>query len=301
MVFIGVSTSGSSIITLFPRWDEILGLDARIEGFDIPLGAPPAALRAAVEYISASDEIRGGLVTTHKVGIFKHAGDLIEDLDEYARMCSEVSCISKSNGGLVGHAKDPITARMTLDHMLGRDYWRTSNGHVLCLGAGGAGVAITLCLMGLDPPPPRIVLTDIDEERLEAAAAAHGHVPTSSALDYRAAGERNVGELVSGLPHGSLIINATGMGKDRPGSPLPQGVVWPPGAVVWDLNYRGDLEFLRQARAAEPERGLRVFDGWRYFLHGWTEHIAEVFGTKMTHEKFASLAQAAREFRPGKS
>jgi shikimate dehydrogenase len=299
MVFIGVSTGGSSIMTLFPRWAELLGLDATIEGYDIPLGAPPHVLRAAIEHIASSDHVRGGLVTTHKVGIFQHAADLFADLDDYARMCAEISCISKSNGRLIGHAKDPITAGMTLDHMLGLDYWRNRAGHVLCLGAGGAGVAITLCLMGLDHPPVRIVLTDLDEGRLDAARAAHGHVNTTSALDYRAVtGEDEAGELVSDLPPGSLIINATGMGKDRPGSPIPPGAEWPTEGIAWDLNYRGDLEFLKQARAVEHERGLRVFDGWRYFLHGWTEHIAEVFGIPMTPEVFASLAEAARDFRP---
>jgi shikimate dehydrogenase len=299
MVFIGVSTGGSSIMTLFPRWAELLGLDARIEGYDIPLGAPAAALRAAVEHISGSEQVRGGLVTTHKVGIFQHAGDLFADLDDYASMCSEISCISKRNGGLIGHAKDPITAAMTLDYMLGLDYWRTSTGHVLCLGAGGAGVAITLCLMGLARPPERIVLTDLDSGRLDAARDAHGHVRTTSALDYRTvAGGRGAGELVSELPSGSLIINATGMGKDRPGSPLPSAAEWPHEAIAWDLNYRGDLEFLKQARAVEHERALRVFDGWRYFLHGWTEHLAEVFGIQMTPERFASLAEAAQSFRP---
>jgi shikimate dehydrogenase len=299
MVFIGVSTGGSSIMTLFPRWAELLGLDARIEGYDIPLGAPPAALRAAVEHISGSDQVRGGLVTTHKVGIFQHAGDLFADLDDYARSCGEVSCISKRNGDLVGHAKDPITAGMTLDHMVGLDHWRTSPGHVLCLGAGGAGVAISLCLMMLDHPPPRIVLTDLDSERLDAARAAHRHVRTTSALEYRmVAGDEEAGELVSGLPSESLIINATGMGKDRPGSPLPSAAEWPNQAIAWDLNYRGDLEFLKQARAVERERALRVFDGWRYFLHGWTEHLAEVFGIQMTPERFASLAESAQRFRP---
>lgn len=299
MIFIGVSTGGSSIMAIFPRWAEMLGLNATIEGYDIPLGAPPDAFRTAVEQVAVSDQIPGGLVTTHKVGIFQHAGDLFEGFDENARMCSEVSCISKQNGRLFGHAKDPITAGMTLDEMLERNYWRDSAGHVLCLGAGGAGVAITLCLMRLEDPPERILVTDLDEGRLDAARAAHVNVRTESALDYlTAGGEDDSAELMNQLPTGSLVINATGMGKDRPGSPLPPEAKWPLRAVAWDLNYRGDLEFLKQARAVQPERELRVFDGWRYFLYGWSEHIAEVFHLEMTPERFESLAEAAEDFRP---
>ena len=298
MVFIGVTTAGSSIMALFPRWAEMLVLDAELDGYDIPLDAPPGAFRAAVEHIVGSDDVRGGLVTTHKLGIFHHAGDLFDDFDDNARLCSEVSCISKHNGRIVGHAKDPITAAMTLDEMLGRDYWATSAGQVLCLGAGGAGVAITLCLTRGEAPPAHIVLTDLDETRLESAAAALGRVRTSAQLEYRVASGKEAARLLSELPPGSLIINATGMGKDRPGSPLPPDAGWPLGGIAWDLNYRGDLEFLRQARAVEREHSLRVFDGWRYFLYGWTEHIAEVFGIQMTPERFASLAEAAQSFRP---
>ena len=73
-------------------------------------------------------------------------------------------------------------------------------------------------------------------------------------------------------PH-SLVVNATGLGKDAPGSPLTSQAVFPGQAVAWDLNYRGDLVFLDQARSA----GCRTEDGWVYFLHGWTQVIAEVF------------------------
>jgi hypothetical protein len=35
--------------------------------------------------------------------------------------------------------------------------------------------------------------------------------------------------------------------------------------------------FVDQARAQQDDRGLRIEDGWTYFLHGWTQVIAEVF------------------------
>lgn len=83
--------------------------------------------------------------------------------------------------------------------------------------------------------------------------------------------------LLAGLRPGSLVVNATGLGKDAPGSPLTDAAPFPERAVAWDLNYRGDLVFLDQARRRRASRGLRVEDGWTYFLHGWTRVIAEVF------------------------
>lgn len=47
--------------------------------------------------------------------------------------------------------------------------------------------------------------------------------------------------------------------------------------VVWDLNYRGDLLFLDQARRQAAARQLQIEDGWTYFIYGWTRVIAEVF------------------------
>jgi shikimate dehydrogenase len=52
MEFIGVSTGGSFIQRLLPRWAADLGLgDAVLEGRDLPLDADPHAYRDAVRQI----------------------------------------------------------------------------------------------------------------------------------------------------------------------------------------------------------------------------------------------------------
>ena len=87
--------------------------------------------------------------------------------------------------------------------------------------------------------------------------------------------------LCSDMAPGSLIVNATGLGKDRPGSPLTDRVVFPQGAYVWDFNYRGDLLFLEQAGKQRRNRDLVIEDGWVYFLHGWTRVISEIFDVEI--------------------
>jgi len=103
--------------------------------------------------------------------------------------------------------------------------------------------------------------------------------------------------LLGDLPPGSLVVNATGMGKDRPGSPLTDRATFPLRGIAWELNYRGELEFLRLARSQEEARDLQVHDGWRYFVHSWVEHVAEVFGLEITPELFTKLADAAETVR----
>jgi shikimate dehydrogenase len=297
LCFIGVSTSASSIMGVFPRWAKLLGLDAEVVGRDIPLGAPPECFRAVVEEIASTPRVRGALVTTHKVDVFEHARDLFAEVDHFARLCQEVSCISKRKSGLVALAKDPITAGRALQEMVGRDHWTRTGGEAACLGAGGAGIAIVLYLLGLDAPPPRIIVSDVDERRVAAAKRAHAGAP-GPALDYHVVSNPADGDrIVSSLTPSSLVVNATGMGKDRPGSPVTDAVLFPRDGIAWDLNYRGELDFLRQARAQQERRGLAVHDGWRYFLHGWSEVIAEVFSVEIDSERFAAMAGAAQDLR----
>ncbi len=99
------------------------------------------------------------------------------------------------------------------------------------------------------------------------------------------------------LPPSSLVINATGLGKDRPGSPITDAGIFPYGGLAWELNYRGELDFLHQAEQQRAERALIVEDGWNYFLHGWTQVIAEVFDLQLTPGLFTRLEVVASEAR----
>ena len=105
--------------------------------------------------------------------------------------------------------------------------------------------------------------------------------------------------IVSALPEGSVVANATGLGKDAPGSPLTSAVAFPKNGLVWDFNYRGELVFLDQARAQESERGLTIEDGWVYFIHGWTRVMAEVFHIDIptSGPEFDELSRIAAEAR----
>jgi shikimate 5-dehydrogenase len=95
----------------------------------------------------------------------------------------------------------------------------------------------------------------------------------------------------------SLIINATGMGKDLPGSPWPDGMLFPKNSFLWELNYRGSLEFYHQGKLQEKERNLTVIDGWRYFIYGWTQVISEVFDVVIDKEMLKKLATQAEASR----
>jgi shikimate 5-dehydrogenase len=299
LYFIGVTTGSSSIMRVFPAWARQLGLGkAAIVGIDFPLHAPAAEYREAVGFIKRDPLSRGALVTTHKIDLFAACRDLFDRIDPPAALMEEVSCIAKSGGDLVAHAKDPITAGLALDAFLPADHFARSGAALFVMGAGGAATAITWHLMRRDRgrnAPRRIVVSDRSPERLDAIRAFHRKVETAAALDYVDAGAND--RVIGAIPPGSLAVNATGLGKDAPGSPLGDGARFPEHGIAWELNYRGDLLFLRQARAQQAERRLQVEDGWIYFIHGWTRVIAEVFDIDIPTggARFDALARIAAE------
>jgi hypothetical protein len=87
------------------------------------------------------------------------------------------------------------------------------------------------------------------------------------------------------------------MGKDRPGSPITGSGLFPLDGIAWEYNYRGELDFMHQALAQKTARRLRVEDGWLYFLHGWTQVIAQVFHISLDDALFARLAAIAESIR----
>lgn len=279
LYFIGVTTGQSSIMTIFPHWAARLGLKgARVVGIDIPLDADPSVYREVVSFIKTDPLSKGALVTTHKIHVLGACRDVFDGLDRYAQLLGEISCISKRNGALIGRAIDAVTALLALESFLPRNHWNRYPAEALFLGAGGATVALTTSLLSLPAGlrPHRITVTDVDEKRIRHIEEVHGRVGHDADVGYVLVQDTSdTDELVSRLPSHSIVVNGTGMGKDRPGSPVSDAAVFPAYGYAWDYNYRGEFIFLKLARRSQPT--VTAVDGWVYFILGWTQVIAEVF------------------------
>ena len=99
MYFVGVSTGSSSIRTTFPRWAAELGLDARLDGIDLPIHAPASRYREVTAWLRDDPLSRGALVTTHKIDLYEACQDLFDVVDPAARLMGETSCLSKRGTG----------------------------------------------------------------------------------------------------------------------------------------------------------------------------------------------------------
>jgi shikimate dehydrogenase len=300
--FIGVTTTKSSIMKVFPLWMKILGREEVVmEGVDCKIHDQPEVYRKAVAQIKYDPLSLGSLVTTHKIDLLTAARDMFEYLDPYAMITGEVSCISKLEGRLEGHAKDPITSGASLDAIIEKGYFGRTGGNVLCFGAGGSGVATLLHLIykaDKADRPDRFTFVNRSQGRLDHAKEMVSGLGTDIEIEYICNSNPLVNDkIMEKFPPYSIIINATGMGKDTPGSPITWEGKLPINSISWEFNYRGELDFLHQSLAQVDSRKVKVEDGWLYFVHGWTQVVAQVLHFDLTRELFDQMNQAASSVR----
>lgn len=300
--FIGVTTTKSSIMKVFPLWMKELGRsEVVIEGVDLKIHDEAANYRQATAQIKYDPNSVGALVTTHKMDLLAACRDMFEFLDENALICDEVSSISKLDGRLEGHAKDPITAGSSLDRIIDPGYFGRTGGEVLLFGAGGSSVATVLHLMRkVDKAdrPKRILVVNRSQGRLDHMKEMVDGMGTDIQMEYVCNQDPKVNDkLMEAMPEHSIIINATGMGKDTPGSPITNDGLFPIKSIAWEFNYRGELDFMHQALAQVESREVFVEDGWIYFVYGWTQVVAQVLHFDLTPELFNRLEAVAATTR----
>lgn len=300
--FIGVTTTKSSIMKLFPLWMQEIGhSDIKIEGMNLKIHDEAESYRNAVAQIKYNDKSLGALVTTHKIDLYNAAKDLFDYFDPYAESLGEISCISKNNGVLEGHAKDPISSGLSFDAIIDENYFIKTPAEILIFGAGGSSIATILHLIKKKNPsekPKKIVVVNRSEPRLIHLQKIVKKTGTNIVFDYiQNANPGYNDRLMASLPDYSIVINATGMGKDTPGSPVTDKGLFPRNGIVWDFNYRGKLDFLHQAEKQKKTCNLKVEDGWLYFIHGWIQVIFQVLHKEITPEIFNKLENIANSIR----
>jgi shikimate 5-dehydrogenase len=276
-----VSTAGSLIHEVFPRWMRVLGLGGvEVVGVDVPRDAPPERFRALLREIRDDADCLGAVVTSHKTALYRDARDEFASLDPLASACQEVNSVrNAARGRLHGYARDPVSVGRVVDAI-----WPDLDADLLCLGSGGTAIALARHLLGRGQRG-RLTLLDRDP----AQARHFASLFTDPRIEARAA-QGPYDALVAAARPGTLVVNATGAGKDHEGSPVTDEVRFPRACVFWDLNYRGDLRMLAAARAQTGDRGLQAHDGRSLFCHGWAAALTAVLGLPENPELAASFA-----------
>ncbi len=295
--FVGVTTRSSAVVGLFRAWCDILGVNWTLVHWDLAVDSPPNAYDRIVADFRSLD-VLGGLVTTHKANLFSSKWRAFDLLEPLSTILNEIGVVFKREGELCGGVSDVESGSVILASLTSSKVWLEGNRHAYILGAGGAGLAAlwNLGYRGVGEAK-QITIVDPDPYRREMAKRISSdssflcHVTVTAGVDGQA------DECINGSEHGSLVINATGLGKDRAGSPVSSEFVFPCAATVWDFNYRGELEFLKLAESQAALRGLVIHDGFDYFACGWSFVMSRVAGRPWSLEvfsQFLSVAAAAR-------
>ena len=304
MYFIGVTTGSSSSVRIFPKWAEILGLgQCNLVGIDMEIHDRPENYREIVEFIKSDPLSLGALVTTHKMDLFAASEAYFDELDPLAKELGEVSSIYKRGGKLCGRATDPTCGGMALERLLPDDHFSKSGAEALILGAGGSSLALVWYFLNggrADDCPSKIHIANRSQGRLDNLIrtaeiwGAKGRV-----IPYLTSEPRQADQIMADLPIASMVVNATGLGKDGPGSPLTDRAYFPKRGVIWEFNYRGELRFLQQAKKQREDKCLLIEDGWDYFVLGWSQIIGDVFDMEVsvTGSLFDELSDQARKLR----
>ncbi|SDM39774.1 hypothetical protein [Allokutzneria albata] len=287
VLFVGVRTAGSLVHAVFDRWSDVLDRTWVLRGVDLPIDTPPATYRRLLTAMRGNPAVVGAVVTAHKLRLYRACADLFDQRDRLVELTQEINTVAAGStvACYANDARSLVEILPSLGPIAGRD--------VVCFGAGGAATALLLALHSDGPRPSRVRFADVDPAaltQLEAMARRIGATPDLVRLTGRADADRLVAEL-SGP---ALVVNATGLGKDAPGSPISDQAPLGPATTAWDLNYRGDLTFLRQAR----DRDAPTVDGWDYFAAGWAAALAALASTEFTPALLARFTAAAEPFRP---
>lgn len=198
-----------------------LGLDREYVAIDVE----PAVLDLFIGTLHADGFAGVNVTIPHKQAVI----ELCDELSDEARRAGSVNTVLVRDGGLRGETTDGAGLLWALGEVEPAD--------ALVLGAGGAARAAVTALADAGWS------VAVSARRREGAAALGvGVEPWPPQRGAR------------------LVVNATPLGQQEPGTvPIPAGLITP-DTVVCDLAYRGDLMPTPLIQAAVA-RGARAVDG----------------------------------------
>ncbi|MGH1525731.1 shikimate dehydrogenase [Leifsonia sp. L25] len=212
----------------------------------------------------------------------------LDEVTPSAAAIGSVNTVLLAGGRRVGHNTDVTGFASALrDGLPGADL-----EHVVVIGAGGAGAAVSAAL--LEAGASRLTVADLDAGRADALAASLAArfpaAPVSGiSSDTLPALLRDAANAVSGLVNASFVGMHT-----HPGLPLDAGLLRPESWVA-DVVYRPvDTELLSAAR----EAGCRTLDGGGMAVGQAADAFRLITGAEPDRERMrAHFAAMIREGR----
>ena len=184
---------------------------------------------------------------------------LLDEVDPLAGRIGAVNTIVNRDGRLCGYNTDMTGFARALREEGGFD---PSGAHVVLLGAGGAGRAVTMALV--QGKAASITITDILPERAQALAEDLGGQGETVLRNVPATEDKLAAAIMKKC---QLLVNCTPIGmrhsKEEHDLPISSELI-PAGALVFDIIYNPlETRLLAEAK----RRGARTLGGLSMLVH----------------------------------
>jgi shikimate dehydrogenase len=184
---------------------------------------------------------------------------LLDEVDPLAGRIGAVNTIVNRDGRLCGYNTDMTGFARALREEGGFD---PSGAHVVLLGAGGAGRAVTMALV--QGKAASVTITDILPERAQALAEDLGRQGETVLRNVPATEDKLAAAIMKKC---QLLVNCTPIGmrhsKEEHDLPIPSELI-PAGALVFDIIYN---PFETRLLAEAKKRGARTLGGLSMLVH----------------------------------
>ena len=241
----------------------------------------------------------GGLVTSHKASLFRYGRSCFAEVSRIAEALEEISTIYKRKNcsGLFGEALDTVSIVPVAEEVTVRNvHWMAGSKEVVILGGGGAGIALVYALCNIPTRPRQISVVERNEERVNFLRKVVADATLFTVEGIKIIRWADADNVLREAGERPLIVNATGMGKDVPGSPVKDVHNIPFGSTLWDFNYRGELDFLKNAQQLASQERLLLVDGWDYFISGWMHAMCRIFHVRCSPDIAEAFEEVAYDF-----
>ena len=281
---VGTQPLPEALLAVYPKWARRFGHRSTAI---VPVTALPEANAAAyqrfIEFLRDEYHAVGAVLMSQASPLFEHTRQLFDAFDDDAELLGEIGVAVRSPGKLSALAPAKSAAQLAYEHTFGGD---SDSAEALIIGATGPARALALALSSSagNSGPRRVCLTTLDgksmtDMRQRIAELPEDRRPTLRHIESQSEHDR----LVTLLPPGSLVVNATGPAEEAAPSPVGSAALFPKNGLVWDLDAVGiSSPFLDKARQQRRERGLRLADGLLFHRYQWLTAAAAVFGVTPT-------------------
>jgi shikimate 5-dehydrogenase len=273
-----------ALLDVYPKWAR--RFDHRSTAI-VPVAAPSESdatwYQRFTEFLRDEYHAVGAVMASQATPLFEHARHLFDGFDDDAELLGEIGVAVRAPGTLTARSPAKIAAQQAYEHTFGDD---SDPSEILIIGATGPARALALALSNSAGAsnPRRVCLTTLDgksmtDMRQRVAELPEDRRPTLRHIQSQLEHDR----LVTLLPPGSLVVNATGPADEDTPSPVGSAALFPQNGLVWDIDAVGiSSPFLDKARQQRRERGLRLADGPVFHQYQWLAAATAIFGATPT-------------------